>query len=206
MYTIYVNDCPLQLIPAAQAGDHNFSLRYPGSPKFFIQVVGTLEGGAHPGGIQVLCADVEQAWDDFRKHFKWVPAAGGAVLNKGRLLCIYRRNRWDLPKGKHESGEDNATAALREVQEETGLQDLELGQPLPTTYHTYQTNSGKRVLKPTYWYLMRSQQESLEPETEEDIEQARWVPLIELQPILADMYPSLRCIAEAASGQASPPE
>ncbi len=192
MYTIYVNDCPLILASSAEAPEHDFTLRYVGKPKFFLQITGTLEGGAHPAGCVVLCDDVEQAWRDFRKHYAWVEAAGGVVRNGDKVLCIYRRDHWDLPKGKIDEGESPSAAALREVEEETGVSDLVLGEALPTTYHTYYTGKKKRVLKPTYWYSMSSQQHELVPEEEEDIEVARWVGADELPGIIEQMYVSLR--------------
>ena len=198
MYTVYVNDCPLYLVgPDDQELDHDFQLRYAGKPKFFLQVTGTLEGGAHPGGVVVRTRDLEEAWADFRKHFRWVQAAGGAVLNGDRLLCIRRLGRWDLPKGKLDPGEGRERAAVREVMEETGLQDVHLRRPLATTYHTYYTRKGNRVLKPTYWYEMQARQTQLTPQAEESIEEARWVPREELGPIRADMYPSLHEVLDA---------
>ena len=199
MYTIYVNDCPLTLVAVDAPTGHAFSLRYPGSPKFFLQVVGTLEGGGHPGGTEVRCVDVEEAWRDFRKHFRWVEAAGGAVVNGGRLLCIHRLGRWDLPKGKIDEGESRGEAALREVEEETGLAELALGRELITTYHTYTTRKGRRVLKPTYWFAMQSAQEALVPQAEENIEEARWVSSAELPAVRDGMYPSLHAVLDAAS-------
>ena len=207
MYTIYVNDSPLRLCAADEVTDHPFSLRYTGSPKFFLQAAGTLEGGKHRQlGIQVVCEDLAQAWQDLRKNYKWIPAAGGAVINDGKLLCIRRLGRWDLPKGKHESGESNAQAALREVQEETGIVDIQLGQELPTTYHTYRTRKGTRVLKPTYWFLMHTTQRDLTPQLEEDITEARWVSAAGLPDILQGMYPSLVDVATTAMRYASPHE
>ena len=204
MYTIYVDDCPLRLVePDADVPAGAFALRYPGKPKFFLTAAGTLEGGGHPEGMWVRCANVEGAWKDFRKHYRWVEAAGGAVVNKGRLLCIYRRGQWDLPKGKLDTGESQAEAAVREVQEETGLDDILLGRPLPTTYHTYYSKKGNRILKPTYWFAMSTQQEDLTPETGEGIEVARWVPFAELGEIRPELWPSLRVIVDAVV--ATPP-
>ena len=204
MYTIHVNDSPLRLVGADRdLPNGTFALRYTGKPKFFLTATGTLEGGGHPEGMWVRCGDVEAAWRDLRKHFRWVPAAGGAVLNKGRLLCIYRRGSWDLPKGKIDAGESPAEAALREVAEETGLDDVGLGRSLPTTYHTYYTRKGNRVLKPTHWFAMTTQQERLVAQTEEDIEEARWVPPAELGHVRAGMYPSLHAVVDAVL--ASPP-
>ena len=201
MYTIYVNDSPLTLVNEDEKVEHSFTLRYTNKPKFFLQITGTLEGGGHPLGTQVICQDLEKAWKDFQKHHEWIAAAGGAVINDGRLLCIYRRGNWDLPKGKIDEGESRDEAALREVEEETGLKRLILGAALPTTYHTYYTHKGKRVLKPTYWYLMQSLDVELIPQTEEDIEEARWVAVSELPAILEKMYPSLHQVVEAATAQ-----
>lgn len=204
MYTIYVDDCPLRLVAAdAEVPAGAFALRYAGKPKFFLTATGTLEGGGHPEGIWVRCPNVEAAWKDFRKHFRWVEAAGGAVVNRKRLLCIFRRGQWDLPKGKLDAGESQAEAAVREVQEETGLEDILLGRPLPTTYHTYYTKKGNRVLKPTYWFAMSTQQEDLTPETGEGIEEARWVPFDGLDEIREGLWPSLRVIVDAVA--ATPP-
>jgi bis(5'-nucleosidyl)-tetraphosphatase len=42
------------------------------------------------------------------------------------LLLHYLSGHWDFPKGKLEEGEDTTTAAIRELQEETGLTDAKL--------------------------------------------------------------------------------
>ncbi len=205
MYTVYVNDCPLRLAAEGEeiTNPPAIALRYGNRVKFLLQVIGTLEGGKHPEGALIWCRDVEAAWSDFQSLFKIVPAAGGAVLNRERLLCIYRRGSWDLPKGKIDEGEDEPTAALREVTEETGISELRLGDALPTTYHTYRLPKGKRVLKPTYWYRMRTEQEALVPQASEDIERAVWVGEPQLTEIRSQMYPSLWSVLDAASGRRS---
>lgn len=69
--------------------------------------------------------------------------AAGAVLwrrsaqNGGPELALVHRPKyddWSFPKGKLNSGEHIATAALREVKEETGF-DCELGAPLPSSHY-----------------------------------------------------------------------
>ncbi|MBK8341799.1 MAG: NUDIX domain-containing protein [Flavobacteriales bacterium] len=72
----------------------------------------------------------EKAWDHLRARYVPVLAAGGAVTDeRGRLLAIHRLGRWDLPKGKVDRGESVSTAAVREVQEECGLQEVSIERP-----------------------------------------------------------------------------
>lgn len=197
MYTAFVNDCPLRFAAVAPADPPELTLRYRGGAKFLLQLIGTLEGGRHPDGAVLIAAAHEEAWADFRGLHKIVPAAGGAVVNGGRLLCIYRRGSWDLPKGKIDAGESEREAAVREVAEETGLREPRITRELPVTFHTYRTGKGKRIFKPTYWYEMASDQETLTPETEEDIEEARWIGPAELREVRAGMYKSLHPVVDS---------
>jgi 8-oxo-dGTP pyrophosphatase MutT (NUDIX family) len=79
-----------------------------------------------------------------------------------------------MAKGKMEEGETKRESALREVQEETGLDRLQLVGKIQTTYHIYRDKSNRRVVKPSYWYLMATKDMDLVPQSEEDIEQAIW--------------------------------
>jgi len=127
-------------------------------------------------------------------------AAGGLVQNNiGQILLIFRRGFWDLPKGKLDAGELIPECAIREVQEETGIQTLKLGQFICTTTHTYFDKwLNKDVEKHTHWYAMLSlANETLVPQTEEDIEKIEWVPLNELPQYLLQTYPTIRTVFEA---------
>ena len=134
----------------------------------------------------------EQEWSRFAQNFCIIHAAGGIVSDENdEILMIFRYGCWDFPKGKVEAGEEWPTAALREVEEETGLHDIALAEPFPNTYHTY-TLHGTPVLKITHWYAMRAPQQPLTPQTEEDISQAVWVPREEVAEQLRDSYLSLK--------------
>jgi 8-oxo-dGTP pyrophosphatase MutT (NUDIX family) len=127
-------------------------------------------------------------------------AAGGLVQNsKGEILLIYRRGFWDLPKGKLDAGESIPDCAIREVQEETGLKSIELGPFICTTTHAYYDKwLSKEVEKQTHWYAMLSlANETLVPQTEEDIEKIEWVPVNELPQYLLQTYPTIRTVFEA---------
>ena len=134
----------------------------------------------------------EAEWARFAQDFRIIHAAGGIVSDENSgILMIFRYGCWDFPKGKVEEGEDWETAALREVQEETGLQDITLKESLPNTYHTYILRDTP-ILKITHWYAMQAPEQSLVPQTEEDISQAVWVPREEVAERLRDSYLSLR--------------
>jgi len=137
-------------------------------------------------------------WVAFRERYRFVQAAGGTVQDEqGRLLLIRRLGLWDLPKGKVDKGEPIDAAAIREVQEECGLDAVRIRRPLEVTWHTYERN-GKQHLKRTDWFLMHgSSHEPLMPQSDEGITDARWVPRSELGMIRTETYPSLVAVLDA---------
>lgn len=133
-------------------------------------------------------------FDNFARNFRIIHAAGGIVRNEQEaILMIYRLDKWDFPKGKVEAGEQYAEAAIREVEEETGLKDITLGEPLPSTFHTYELR-GEPILKETHWYAMRAHSQLLTPQTVEDITEAVWVPFEEVRQKLEQSYLSLKAL------------
>jgi 8-oxo-dGTP pyrophosphatase MutT (NUDIX family) len=126
-------------------------------------------------------------------------AAGGLVTNpKGEILWIFRRGFWDLPKGKLEDGETIQSCALREVEEETGLQQLQLHEMLCFTNHTYfDKYVNKEVVKRTYWFHMSipNMQEGI-PQLEEDIEKMEWHSLGKARHCLDQTYANILDVVE----------
>lgn len=120
--------------------------------------------------------NLEELRDTFFEQFDIKVAGGGLVYNeKEEILMIFRMSKWDLPKGKLDSGETIEECALREVQEETGLKNIVLGKKLGITYHTY-TERGTLILKESHWFAMKaSGNEVLIPQTEEDILEVKWM-------------------------------
>ena len=128
----------------------------------------------------------------FYKKFNLIQAGGGLVLNeKKEILMIFRRGKWDLPKGKLDKGEKLADCAVREVEEETGLQQVKLQAPLLITYHTYHEGT-KFILKESHWYLMHvNGKQQLVPQTEEDIHEIKWVTGKAAEKLYPDCFPSV---------------
>lgn len=129
----------------------------------------------------------------FKQRITTIKAGGGIVKNKNNeYLFIYRRKKWDLPKGKCDEGEEISACALREVKEETGLQDLILLEKFMITYHCYIED--QLYLKETYWYLMSTGDQYLHPQKEEGITKAIWVHPNNIQFQLEKTYESIKDI------------
>lgn len=171
-------------------------LHYGGKPKFLLNYLNKLDKNKELKTLYILSSKVEKLKEDFFSLFKIVEASGGLVLNeKSQILMIYRKGFWDLPKGKIETGETKSGTALREVKEETGLRKLSIIDKLPTTYHTYKGRSGKKILKPSHWYVMFSTDLSkLKPQYSEQIELAEW-KTIDAQRI-EEIYPIYLSISD----------
>jgi 8-oxo-dGTP diphosphatase len=99
-----------------------------------------------------------------------VEAAGGVVTRDGRVAVVHRPkyDDWTFPKGKLDEGEDFEQAALREVEEETGLR-CRLGHELPSSEYTDSKDRPKLV---RYW-LMEPLGGDFAPNDE--VDELRWV-------------------------------
>ena len=142
--------------------------------------------------VYIPCDDPEAMYRKLCSQFYEVNAAGGLVRNRrGDYLLISRNGKWDLPKGHQEQGEDIRITAVREVQEETGVDQLQLEDLICITDHCY-FRAGKWHLKHTWWYeMLYTDPVNLVPQTEEDITKAAWVAKSSLPPYLKNTYPSI---------------
>ena len=126
---------------------------------------------------------------------KKIMAGGGVVVNeKNQVLFIYRRKKWDLPKGKLDPGEDIKACAIREVMEETGIRNLTIGNLIIVTTHSYEEN-GMNMQKETHWFEMKAStvdNSTLTPQLEEDIEKIEWVSPENLEEYLSETYTSIQ--------------
>ena len=125
------------------------------------------------------------------RTFRLAPAAGGVVLYDGQFAAIERHGIPDLPKGHIEEGEDAASAAVREVEEETGLTGLAIVRQLPSSWHCYLLEDEWR-LKQTSWFLMTTDDAGCTaPQLDEDITEVTFLGKYDLEWFLKNTYRSL---------------
>lgn len=131
----------------------------------------------------------------FLKKLPNVVAGGGKVFNDaGEILFIYRNDKWDLPKGKAEAKESIEQAAMREVEEETGVKNLSIVKPLQETYHIFKRN-GKHRIKITYWFEMTTNYTGkLHPEQNEGITKVKWLDSKASQEALTNSYANIKAL------------
>ena len=204
-YKIYFNDKPLFLCDHSNAEIHSYA-RHDDAvfiDEFSTPAVNSMihemrQEKVHAGIF--VHSPLEELKKAFWKKFILIRAGGGLVQNeKGEILFMFRRGKWDLPKGKLDEGETLEACAVREVQEETGLKDVRLEGPLLVTWHTYD-DSGKHILKETHWFRMTTRgDQHLLPQQEEQITELKWVNKNEVKTMLSNTFPSIIDVLKAAT-------
>jgi len=197
MYKVFYNQKPILLTTECNEVSDDY-------PLFFAKYT-TVESllkalkSKRVSGLYFYHPNREKLEKHFLKFFPKVEAAGGFVAHQdGRFLFIYRNDKWDLPKGRVEGKETIPVAAIREVEEETGVADLILQKPLMETFHLFRRN-GKYKLKRTHWYQMTTTYNGLlAPQVEEGIKRAVWVPKDEVSRLLENAYANIALIFEEA--------
>lgn len=193
MYKVFFNRKPIFLITKIIKQDNNnpmLHLRYSSSEN----IIKALKS-KKVKSLFLYHSNQEKLWRNLLKKFPIVQAAGGLVINsKSEYLFIFRNNKWDLPKGGIEKKENIKDAALREVNEETGVEDIEIIKPLPMTYHFFKRNGVFR-LKKTFWYLMKTEFDGkFKPQLNEGITKVEWKLEEELNEIFKNSYENIKTL------------
>ncbi len=145
--------------------------------------------------VRLIHKNKDKLLKKFLKKLPNVIAGGGKVYNsKGEILFIYRNNKWDLPKGKVEKGESIDKAAIREVEEETGVEGLKITKPLEITYHIFKRN-GRYRIKITYWFEMQTNYDGkLIAEEKEGITKVVWLDKVQTKKALQNSYANIKLL------------
>ena len=190
MYKIFVGDKPIILTTeVAQETDFkNYKLKTVD----IVKAIKKLQQ-KEIQSIRLISKNKDKLLKRFLKLLPNVIAGGGKVYNdKGRILFIYRNNKWDLPKGKAENNETIKETAIREVEEETGVKGLEITKPIETTYHIFKRNSRYRI-KITYWFEMKtSYTGKLIPQKKEGITKVKWLKPKQIKKAMDNSYANIK--------------
>lgn len=192
MYKVFVKDIPIILSTKKEIGDKYTSIPIK-KVKLKKLIKKILKG-------EILYVNLyhkkeKKLLKHLRKKLKPIVAGGGLVYNpKGEILFIYRNNRWDLPKGKAEKNETIEETSIREVEEETMVEGLQITDFLQTTYHVMK-RKGKFRLKETHWFEMKTNFDGeLIPQENEGITKVEWKNFEKTQEALKESYENIKLL------------
>jgi 8-oxo-dGTP pyrophosphatase MutT (NUDIX family) len=174
MYKVFVNESLLLFSESPpKTGNEKLLMAMPDQAE---RIIRNLLSGVFSGADYLIPMSDSDTLAFLNENFEQVTAAGGVVTdNLGRILWIFRRNKWDLPKGKADYGETIEETALREVKEECGIHTLKIREFLGKAYHIYPISKGKKaVFKTTYFFKMETDDRHFVPQAEEDITEIRF--------------------------------
>ncbi len=200
MYKIFINDKPF-IISNKNVDEKRFeeleTIQF--QPIVSIMDLVRKAEDKNSKGILLICEDPKSIFLEFRAHFTSIEAGGGVVFNKDhQVLLIKRLGKWDLPKGKIDPGEKMEECAIREVEEECGIDRLSIKNYLGNSYHSYKLQ-GHRFLKITHWYIMETEFEGkMTPQAEENITEVIWQDWSTIQIEELETYTSIKEILHEA--------
>lgn len=185
MYKVFVNEKKLLL--SKQSENLEKTLRYENVTS--LEIALDLLENTSVKELNVFGENLDEIWTEFQKLFRIIEAAGGIVSNPEQdILFIRRLGKWDLPKGKMEKGESREESAVREIEEETGLKDVELKNFINTTYHIYVERNGEKILKCTHWFDMNFKgEDTSKPQIEEGITEVAWKNVSQIE---SEVFPN----------------
>ena len=198
MYKVFFNRTELLIVEKGQLNNLKFSYENRivlEEEPFKTDFTSWLKSNEEVSKI-IICKNENDYWTEFKKQFLFIEAAGGLVRNENKeLLTIFRNGVWDLPKGKVEKGELIEEAAVREVEEETGVKiHKHYADSIQKVYHVYSLKK-KLVLKETSWFIMSAKSMILIPQREEGITKVYWMSELDLEKIFAiNTYLSIKIL------------
>jgi 8-oxo-dGTP pyrophosphatase MutT (NUDIX family) len=194
MYKVFVNDKPLFLTNQVSK-ETDFQLFLLESVDIEQLIVKMFQNKIKKASLYY--PDEKEMLKIFKTKIPVSKAGGGLVYNpKGEVLFIFRNGKWDLPKGGTEKGEDIEQTAIREVEEETGVNNLQITKKLQKTYHVFKRN-GIYKLKITHWFEMTTNFEGTPiGQLEEGIDKVEWKNPEQIREALKNSYENIKLLFE----------
>ncbi len=193
MYKVFVNNTPIILsTKKAIEGYKRISIKAVDFPIIIRDILGK-EAIGEEAKYHFYHKNEDKLIEHLYKKLPVVVAGGGKAYNTDMdILFIKRNGKWDLPKGKIEKNEHIETAAIREVEEETGVTGLEITKFLYKTYHIFKRN-GEFRLKVTYWFEMKTEFDGeLVPQKNEGITKVKWKNKKKAKKALTNSYANIK--------------
>jgi len=192
MYKVFVNDKPIVL--TTEIEQETYFKNYLLNNVKLGKIIRTLNT-TKLQEVRLIHKNKDKILKKFLKKLPNVIAGGGKVYNdKDEVLFIFRNGKWDLPKGKAEKKETIDQTAIREVEEETGVQALEIIKPLEMTYHIFKRN-GRYRIKITYWFEMKTTYDGpLRAEESEGITKVEWLNKRQQEEALKNSYANIKLL------------
>ena len=129
-----------------------------------------------------------------------IKAAGGVVIDRGKILFIKKNGRWEFPKGRLKEDSKKKNTAIREICEETGIQKkyLTIIKTLIPTHNNIKIN-GRSGVKKTFWFLVKfsgDEKTKLSPEKREGITKCKWLTINEVSSKIKNSRPLVHYLWE----------
>jgi len=129
-----------------------------------------------------------------------IKAAGGVVIDQGKILFIKKNGRWEFPKGRLKKDSKKKNTAIREICEETGIQKkyLTIIKTLIPTHNNIKIN-GVSGVKKTFWFLVKfsgDEKTKLSPEKREGITKCKWLTINEVSSKIKNSRPLVHYLWE----------
>ena len=129
-----------------------------------------------------------------------IKAAGGVVIDRGKILFIKKNGRWEFPKGRLKKDSKKKNTAIREICEETGIQkkNLTIIKTLIPTHNNIKIN-GRSGVKKTFWFLVKfsgDEKTKLSPEKREGITKCKWLTINEVSSKIKNSRPLVHYLWE----------
>ena len=194
MYKVFVNDKPLFLTNEISK-ETDFQLFLLESVDIEQLVINIFQNKIQKAYLYY--PDETELLRVFKSKIPVSKAGGGLVYNNnGQVLFIFRNGKWDLPKGGTEKGEEIECTAMREVEEETGVGNLQIIKKLQKTYHVFKRN-GIYKLKITHWFEMKTTFTGItNGQLEEGITAVVWKNPAEITEALKNSYENIKLLFE----------